>query len=189
MNSVCIYLAEAYTLLFMQLMNASPTVLLIFFFWSKYWCQISSSSTQPLIRIHTRASFDYSYPHINLQFFHKTGLYSNTFETSRAHLMPQTHTTHADIHSVNILSLIFILTWDFHITITAAAALKFTIIKFFTTAPGITCTIAHVIHPIELLLGLLRFIISTFWLLGGRDGVRTSTGELQDWNLIVKPYF
>jgi len=36
-------------------------------------------------------------------------------------------------------------------------------------------------HPI----GLFRFMISTIWLLGGRNGVHTSTGELQDWKFIL----
>jgi len=44
-------------------------------------------------------------------------------------------------------------------------------------------------HPTELLLGLFRFMISMIWLLGGRTGVRTSTGELQDWKFNVKLYF
>ena len=88
MSCVCIYLAEAYILLFMQLMN---TIILMKQSLLKW--VMTPISMLPFFRIHTWAFLfikyysECKYQYINLGSSVNLSLYSNFFRTSHAHIM------------------------------------------------------------------------------------------------------
>ena len=102
--------------------------------------------------------------------FHKTGLYSNTFKASPARLMAQnSHYTCRHSQCKYITSLIFKLTWNvlqqllFNSPPFSWADICSSRYHMCNCSCDAPYRIAYVMHPIELLLGLLRFMISIIW--------------------------